>query len=249
MARDDPERHQLAPDRDDRGVEHHAVRRWLVDGHQSGGGLMEHALGFATVGASDDPARRVGGRRIDATGGERRVTREEGVMVVGPQDGPPPRRGPFEVVRGGPATPPVGIPAVAVDPRVGIRGESGMRVGDSRHPLGERRHGGEVDLAERAGGLGEMEVRVGQSGEGDGIGLEHDPPSVRVRPRLEVDLGPGERDATVADTDRLHPAEPRGPGEGRDPPGDEGVERHRLVPVGRIRRTGQREGLLGRACA
>jgi hypothetical protein len=52
-----------------------------------------------------------------------------------------------------------------------------------------------------------MQVGVGQPGDGDLVGIEADPLGEWVGARLEVDLGPGERDPPVADADRLDPAE------------------------------------------
>ena len=85
--------------------------------------------------------------------------------------------------------------------------------------------------------VGEVEVRVGQARDRDLVGLEGDPFGERVGPRLEVDLGAGERHAAVADPDRLHPAEPGVARQRGDPTRDQGVERHRLsLRVGQQRR-------------
>ena len=83
-----------------------------------------------------------------------------------------------------------------------------MGGGEPLQALPQRGGRGQVDLARGDGGLGEVEVRVGQPGDRDLVGFQTDPLRERIGARLEIDLGAGERDAPVADPDGLDPAEP-----------------------------------------
>jgi hypothetical protein len=147
-------------------------------------------------------------------------------MVVRPERGATAWRDRLEVVGGGPATPAIHVPAVPLEPGIGIAGRRRVRGADTIQALGKRDGIGQVDLAGGVGRAGEVQVRVGQARYRHLIGLERDPLGERVGARLERDLGPGEGDPPVTDADRLDPAEATLAGQRRDPPGDEHVERH-----------------------
>ena len=182
--------------------------------------------------AADHAAGRVRAVAIDAGRRQRRTADQQRVVVVRPQRAAPAGRHGLEVVGRRPAAPPIGVPAVALQPglRVGEREVGGA---DEGEPLGQRRGAGQVDLAGGRGGAGEVQVRVGQPGDRHLVRLEHDPLRERVGARLERDLGAGERDPAVADPDRLDPAEALLAGERGDPAGDQHLERHGSALAGR----------------
>ena len=66
----------------------------------------------------------------------------------------------------------------------------------------------QIDVARRDRRLGQVEMCVRQSRDGDLIEVETYPLGEGISAGLEVDFGTGERDPTTADADRLDPAEP-----------------------------------------
>ena len=102
-----------------------------------------------------------------------------------------------------------------------------MRGSDEVETVVQRGHPRQVDLPTHEGRLGEMEMRIGQPGDRDLIGRELDPLRERVGPGLQPHLGPGERDPSIADPHRLHPAEAGLARQGGDPACHEHVERQR----------------------
>ncbi len=91
-------------------------------------------------------------------------------MVVRPQRGSPAGRHRLQLVGGGPPAPPVAVPAVPFQPRVGREGHVGGS--QAREAVAERLGIRQVDLALRDRGLGQMQVRIGQPGDRDLIGFE-----------------------------------------------------------------------------
>jgi len=155
---------------------------------------------------------------------DRRVARPQRVVVVCPEHGLPARGYRFEGVGRRPAAPSIRIPAVAREPRIG--GQSIVRGAKECQPRIEGRRFAEVDVSRGERGLREMEVRVGQPGECHLVRLETDALGERVRPRLQEHLRTRERDAAIADPDRLDPTEAGITLQCGDPPCDEHVERH-----------------------
>ena len=153
-------------------------------------------------------------------------------MVVCPQHAPAPRGHALEVGGRRPAAPAVRVPTVPAEPRRWI-GQSAVCGADTRHPLLDARRVGQVHLASRDRAAGQVQVRVGQSGECHLVRPQRDALSEWVRACLERDLGTCECDPTVADPDGLDPAEAAVPGERRDPTGDQAVEGHRVRVAGR----------------
>ena len=188
---------------------------------------------MAVGGASDDPARRIVrtrlGRRPQAGHGQRGLTGPERVVIMGPDGDPPTRCHTLQIVRGGPAAPAVAVPAMALQPR--IAGQGDMRGAHTLQPIRERGRGRQVHLRRRHRGLGQVEVRVGQPGDRDLVRLQADPLREGVRARLQVHLRARERDAAVADPDRLYPAESVRARERGDPAADQRVEWHTPVRV------------------
>ena len=193
---------------------------WIVTSRR--GRLVQHALRRPVGRATDHAARRVAGTEVGR--GERRVAGPQGVVVVRPQRGTPAGCDGLELVGGRPAAPSIAVPAVALEPGVGREGL--VRGAEPSQPIVERRRVRQVDLALRHRGLRQMQVRVGQPGDRDLVGFQADALRERIRAGLEEDLRPGERDATVADPDRLDPAEALVARQGRDAAGDEGLEGH-----------------------
>ena len=178
---------------------------------------------------------------------------EQRVMVVRPEDDPAAGGDRLDVVGRRPASPSVGVPAVPVDPRVGVR-ERRVRRPDRRHPVGERRDRREVDLPERVRGLGEVEVGVGEARDRHLVRFQVEPSRERVGAGLQRHLGAGEGDPPVADADGLDPAEPAGAAERGDTAGDQRVEGHALsrgrresAGVGASPAVGGAAGAAGRA--
>ena len=192
------------PDRDDRLREVVRGERRDVDGHEPAGRLVQHALRRAVGGAADDAAGRIAGAEVGR--GERRVAGPQGVVVVRPERrSAAGRHAPRGRRRS--ASRPIGRCPSRGPPATRRAGGPAWAAREARQAVVERLRVRQVDLALRDRGLGEMQVRVGQPGDRDLVGLEVDPLGERVGPGLEEDLGAGEGDATVADPDRLDPAE------------------------------------------
>ena len=173
--------------------------------------------------APDHAAVRVVGRQTGRR--DRGVARPQRVVVVRPDRRPATGRHRLEVVGGRPAAPSVAVPAVTLEPRT-VRAAARAPPRRLRQAVVERRRVLEIDLPRGHRRLREVQVRVGQAGDRDLVRLQADPLGERVGAGLEIDLRAGERDPSVADADRLDPAEPRIAVEGRDPAGDQHVERH-----------------------
>ncbi len=212
-----------------------------MDRDEPGGRLVQHPLGRPVVRAPDDAARRVPIGQLRRT--DRCVAGPQRVMVVCPDRGLPTGRDRFQRVGSRPAAPPIRVPAVALEPRVGR--QALVRLTQASEPIVEGRGVTEVDMARRHRGLCQVQVGVGQPGDRDLVRLEADALRERVGPCLEVHLGARERDPTVADPDRLDPAEPRVALERGDAAGDQRVKGHEAVSLSGLR--GASRGLPARA--
>ncbi len=194
---DEPHRDQLPSDRRDGRRQVRGLGVGDVDGHDPRRRVEDDPLGRAVGGPPDDAARRILGRGRDPGRPQRGVADPEGMVVVRPQRHTPSGRHGLEVVGRRPAAPPIRVPAVALEPGVRIGREVTLVRGpDPAQAVGDRRTRGQVEMPGREGQLGEMQVRVGQPGDRHLVGLEIEPLRVRVRPGLEVHLGPGEGDPT-----------------------------------------------------
>ena len=223
-----------------------------MDRDEPGGRLVEHALRLTVGLTPDQPTGGIRGATIDAAGQQRRVAGQERVVVVGPERGATARRRALDVRGGRPAAPAIRIPAVALEPRLRVR-QPPVRVADSRQALLERGGVGEIDLPACHRALGEVEVGVGEAGNGHLVGFEDDPLGMRIGPCLEVHLRPGKGDPAVADSDRLDPAEAGVAGQRGDASGDQRVERHetslRVGADGRLPGHSRSVGSDGPACS
>ena len=83
-------------------------------------------------------------------------------MVVCPDGGLPTRRDRFQRVGSRPAAPPVGVPAVTFEPRVGR--QPLVRLAQAHETVLECGRIAEVDMARRQRGLCQVQVGVGQPG-------------------------------------------------------------------------------------
>src|SRR6185312_6089833 len=102
---------------------------------------------------------------------------------------------------------------------------------DACQALVDRRRGRQVHLLGRDRRAGEVEMGIGQGGDGDLTRVELDPAGVRIGAGFEVDGRAGEGHLAVADPDRFDPAEAGVAGEGRDAARDECVEWHGQAPA------------------
>ena len=89
----------------------------------------------------------------------------------------------------------------------GTARQSLVRLPETRQPLVQRGGVAEIHVPRRESGLGQVEMGIGEPGDGDLIRLETDPLGEWIGAGLEVNLGAGEGDPAIADADRLHPAE------------------------------------------
>ena len=228
----DAEAEQLERHGDQRRLQVRLRQGWDDRRDETGGGFEQDPFRLPIVLPSDDPARRVGRVARHPSCVEPCVAHEEGVVVVRPQCAASSRGDRLEIVGRRPAAPAVDVPAMSLEPRSRII-EGHMSSPHLLEAVGERRRTGQVDLAGRRRQARKVQVGVGQARDGDLVRLEGDPLGERVGTGLQVDLGAGECDATVADPDRLDPAEPVLTGQRGDPTGDQAVERHVVRVVGR----------------
>ncbi len=227
VACDDAEPDEVLTHLDQGRIELVGGRGWDVDRHETRGRLVQHAFrrpaARPTFGdPPDDATRGVTTRQVGLT--KRRMAGPQCVVIVRPERRPAARCNSLEGIGRRPATPTVGVPAMALEP--GALGQPLVRRAKSSESLVERRCIAQIDVPRCESRLRQMQMRVGQPGDRDLIGVEPDALRERVGAGLEVDLGPGERDPPAADADRLDPAETAIAGERRDATGDEHVQRH-----------------------
>src|SRR5439155_22551492 len=177
------------------------------DARHEPGCVLEQDAGRRSVReAADDATRRVPRVAVDTGQGEGRGAHPDAVEVVRPQEQGPSRRDAVEVRCGRPAAPPCRIPAGAPEPLprgARRRGQPLVRRPDEREGIVGSCRIGEVELAGGDRRIGQVEVGVGQAGQGDLVGREIDPSGASRRDALDVGGGAGRQDPAVPDRDRL----------------------------------------------
>ena len=207
---------------------------------QAGRGLVQDALGSPSAARRMIAAGGSGVAGVDARPRERRLARPDRVVVVRPEGDAAPGRRRFEVGGGRPAAPAVGVPALALEPR--LRSASALVRRPDPRPGPSSSVGASARSTWRRASAASSEVEVGV-GQPRGSRPRRararsaawtGPPASRARPR------PGERDPASADRRSPRPSRTRPvAGERRDPAGDEHVERHPLSPLGPAEQGGQ----------